>query len=133
MNAPAVFFALLLTCAAGFGIALPLLAKREKIALAELAALSWLLGTAFISMAMWILGFLMAAPWMVGVTALCCSWWYPQVLHHQAGAVLGAVWGNLELGMRLLAGPSKRRRASAVTVVIYLIGSASGARRVWRC
>lgn len=73
MSALAVFCALLLTCAAGFGIAMPLLARRGKVSPAELAALVWLFGTAFISLALWVAGFFLTGAWLAGVVAVACA------------------------------------------------------------
>ena len=72
MSALGVIAALVLVLAAGFGLALLLGGETSKFAAVELAALSWLLGSAFVTLATFLLGQLVSGFSLQSITALGC-------------------------------------------------------------
>jgi hypothetical protein len=73
MNSVAQVLAALLTIfAAGFGVSMLLMRKSKVIAAAELGATSWLLGTAVVSMMLWLFGLMVRGATLQIVTAALC-------------------------------------------------------------
>lgn len=63
--------ALLLVFGAGFGASMLLFRNATRVAIAELLALSWLLGTAVISLSLWLLAILLRGVWLqIAVTVI---------------------------------------------------------------
>jgi hypothetical protein len=63
--------ALILVFGAGFGASMLLCRNASRVALTELIALSWLLGTAVVSLSLWLLAILLRGVWLqIGVTII---------------------------------------------------------------
>lgn len=72
MNAIAVLAAVATIFAAGFGGLALMLRNPERLHLAEYAALSWLIGTGMVSLAIWLLGFLVRGGILFAAVTVFC-------------------------------------------------------------
>jgi hypothetical protein len=69
-----VIAALLTILAAGTGVTTLLIGRSERVGLTELAALSWLLGTAVVSLSLWCIGLIVHGAALHGaVTSICIA------------------------------------------------------------